>query len=191
MNSTVDPVTFEVIRHKLMAITEEQRIAFQSISGSPVVTEASDYYTGLFLADGTIATMGYKVATQGGPMTLAIKMLMDLFPPECLKPGDVFLANDPYRAAVHQNDIQVLQPLFHQGNLVAWAGFGAHEVDVGGMDFASWCPKAKDVYQEGFRIAGLKLVDAGDVREDVWQFVLSLSRLPHLLDLDLRGMVAA
>ncbi|OGA43821.1 MAG: hypothetical protein A3G26_12265 [Betaproteobacteria bacterium RIFCSPLOWO2_12_FULL_65_110] len=191
MNPAIDPVTFEVIRHKLMAITEEQRIAFQSISGSPVVTEASDYYTGLFLADGTIATMGYKVATQGGPMTLAIKMLMDLFPPERLRPGDVFLANDPYRAAVHQNDIQVLQPLFHQGGLVAWAGFGAHEVDVGGMDFASWCPKAKDVYQEGFRIAGLKLVDAGDVREDVWQFVLSLSRLPHLLDLDLRGMVAA
>jgi len=191
VNTSIDPVTFEVIRHKLMAITEEQRIAFQSISGSPVVTEASDYYTGLFLADGTIATMGYKVATQGGPMTLAIKMLMELFPPGRLEPGDVFLANDPYRAAVHQNDIQVLQPLFHQGRLVAWAGFGAHEVDVGGMDFASWCPKAKDVYQEGFRMAGVKLVEAGNAREDVWQFVLSLSRLPQLLDLDLRGMVAA
>ena len=191
MNPAIDPVTFEVIRHKLMAITEEQRIAFQSISGSPVVTEASDYYTGLFLADGTIVTMGYKVATQGGPMTLAIKMLMELFPVERLNPGDVFLANDPYRAAVHQNDIQVLQPLFHGGTLFAWAGFGAHEVDVGGMDFASWCPKAKDVYQEGIRIAGLKIIEAGQAREDVWQFVLSLSRLPHLLDLDLRGMVAA
>ena len=191
MNSAIDPVTFEVIRHKLMAITEEQRIAFQSISGSPVVTEASDYYTGLFLADGTIVTMGYKVATQGGPMTLAIKMLMELFPVERLNPGDVFLANDPYRAAVHQNDIQVLQPIFYGGKLFAWAGFGAHEVDVGGMDFASWCPKAKDVYQEGIRIAGLKIIEAGNAREDVWQFVLSLSRLPHLLDLDLRGMVAA
>jgi N-methylhydantoinase B len=188
---SVDPVTFEVIRHKLMAITEEQRIAFQSISGSPVVTEASDYYTGLFLADGTIVTMGYKVATQGGPMTLAIKMLMELFPPERLAPGDVFLSSDPYRAAVHQNDIQILQPLFHDERLVAWAGFGAHEVDVGGMDFASWCPKAKDVYQEGIRVAGLKLADAGVVRDDVWQFILSLSRLPHLLDLDMRGMIAA
>ena len=186
-----DPITSEVIRHKLMAITEEQRIAFQSISGSPVVTEASDYYTGLFLADGTIVTMGYKVATQGGPMTLAIRMLLELFPLDKLRPGDVFLSSDPYRAAVHQNDVQVLQPLFHQGTLFAWAGFGAHEVDVGGMDFASWCPKAKDVYQEGIRVAGLKIVDQGEVREDVWQFILSLSRLPHLLDLDLRGMVAA
>jgi N-methylhydantoinase B len=191
MNTSIDPITFEVIRHKLMAITEEQRITFQSISGSPVVTEASDYYTGLFRADGTIVTMGYKVATQGGPMTLSIKLLMELFPVETLRQGDVFLANDPYRAAVHQNDIQVLQPIFHEGALVAWAGFGAHEVDVGGMDFASWCPKAKDVYQEGFRVQGLKLADAGEVRQDVWQFVLSLSRLPHLLDLDMRGMVAA
>lgn len=189
--STPDPVLAEVIRHKLMAITEEQRIAFQSISGSPVVTEASDYYTGLFDADGTIVTMGFKVATQGGPMTLAIRMLLELFPRDKLKPGDVFLSSDPYRAAVHQNDVQVLQPLFHDGELFAWAGFGAHEVDVGGMDFASWCPKAKDVYQEGIRVAGLKIVDQGEVREDVWQFILSLSRLPHLLDLDLRGMVAA
>ena len=191
MSSVADPVTAEVIRHKLMAITEEQRIAFQSISGSPVVTEASDYYTGLFLADGTIVTMGSKVATQGGPMTLAIQMLTELFPKETLRPGDVFLSSDPYRAAVHQNDVQVLQPLFHDGVLCAWAGFGAHEVDVGGMDFASWCPKAKDVYQEGIRVAGLKIVDQGEVREDVWRFILSLSRLPHLLDLDLRGMVAA
>ena len=187
----VDPITFEVIRHKLMAITEEQRITFQSVSGSPVVTEASDYYTGLFMSDGTIVTMGYKVVTQGGPMTLSIKKLQELFPVETIRPGDAFLANDPYRAAVHQNDIQILKPLFYKENLVAWAGFGAHEVDVGGMDFASWCPKAKDVYQEGIRIAGLKIVEEGNVREDVWQFVLSLTRLPHLLDLDMRGMVAA
>jgi N-methylhydantoinase B len=189
--SSVDPITFEVIRHKLMAITEEQRITFQSVSGSPVVTEASDYYTGLFLADGTIVTMGYKVVTQGGPMTLSIKMLQKLFPRERIRSGDVFLANDPYRAALHQNDVQVLVPLFYENEMVAWAGFGAHQVDVGGMDFASWCPKAKDVYQEGIRIAGLKIVEEGNVREDVWQFVLDLTRLPHLLDLDLRGMVAA
>lgn len=187
----MNPVTYEVIRHKLMAITEEQRIAFQSVSGSPVVTEASDYYTGLFLADGTIVTMGYKVATQGGPMTLAIAALLELFPRDRIAPGDVFLANDPYRAALHQNDIQVLAPIFYRDELVAWAGFGAHEVDVGGMDFASWCPKARDVFQEGIRIPGVKIVEGGAVREDVWRFVLGLTRLPHLLDLDLRGMVAA
>lgn len=188
---SMNPVDFEIIRHKLMAITEEQRITFQSVSGSPVVTEASDYYTGLFLADGTIATMGYKVATQGGPMTFAIESLLEFFPQEELRPGDVFLANDPYRAAVHQNDIQVLAPLFHEGQLVAWAGFGAHEVDVGGMDFASWCPQAYSVYQEGVRIPGIKIVDGGKIREDIWRFLLELTRLPHFLDLDLRGMLAA
>lgn len=189
--SNIDPVTFEVIRHKLMAITEEQRITFQSVSGSPVVTEASDYFTGLFLEDGTIVTMGYKVVTQGGPMTLAIESLQTTFPRERISSGDIFLANDPYRSAVHQNDVQVLAPLFFDEELVAWAGFGAHQVDVGGMDFASWCPKAREIYQEGIRIAGLKIVEAGVVREDVWQFVLDLTRLPHLFDLDLRGMVAA
>ncbi len=51
--TTVHPVAFEVIRSRLLAITEEMRIALQSVSGSPTVTEASDFFTGLFLPDGS------------------------------------------------------------------------------------------------------------------------------------------
>ncbi|MBV9001119.1 MAG: hypothetical protein JO304_18815, partial [Solirubrobacterales bacterium] len=36
----VDPVTFEVVRHRLLAITDEQAAALSAISGSPLVNEA-------------------------------------------------------------------------------------------------------------------------------------------------------
>ena len=52
----------EIIRNGLVAITEEMRIALQSVSGSPTVTEASDFFTGLFLPDGSVASMGFQVA---------------------------------------------------------------------------------------------------------------------------------
>ena len=56
--SAIDPITFEVIRHKLEAITEEQAITLKNVSGSPVVTEATDFNVGIYLADGAIVNMG-------------------------------------------------------------------------------------------------------------------------------------
>ena len=60
--SGLDAIQFEVIRNRLVAITEEMRIALQSVSGSPTVTEASDFFTGLYVPDGSFATMGFQVA---------------------------------------------------------------------------------------------------------------------------------
>ena len=62
--AAINPVTYEVVRSRLLAITEEMRIALQSVSGSPTVTEASDFFTGLFLPDGSFASMGLQVSFQ-------------------------------------------------------------------------------------------------------------------------------
>ena len=188
----IDPITYEVLRNKLLAITEEQRIALRAVSGSPVVTEATDYNNGLYLADGTVATMGRQVISQAGAMSLMIKNLLSSRSQNPgVKQGDMFLVNDPYRGAIHQNDVAVVGPVFYQGQLVAWAGAGAHEVDVGGMDFASWCPKAKEVYQEGLRVPAVKIVENGELRQDIWDMILGASRLPAMLGLDLKAMIAA
>ena len=53
----VDPVTFQVIYHRLISITEEQAATLAAISGSPLVNEATDYNTGIFRANGEIVTM--------------------------------------------------------------------------------------------------------------------------------------
>ncbi|MBI3014875.1 MAG: hydantoinase B/oxoprolinase family protein [Candidatus Tectomicrobia bacterium] len=192
IDENIDPIIYEVLRNKLLAITEEQRIALRAVSGSPVVTEATDYNNGLYLADGTVATMGRQVISQAGAMSLMIKNLLSSRAQNPgVKPGDMFLVNDPYRGAIHQNDVAVVGPVFYRGQLVAWAGAGAHEVDVGGMDFASWCPKAKEVYQEGLRVPAVKIVEDGEVRQDIWDLILGASRLPAMLGLDLKAMIAA
>jgi N-methylhydantoinase B/oxoprolinase/acetone carboxylase alpha subunit len=107
-----------------------------------------------------------------------------------LRPGDMFIGNDPFIGALHQNDVQMAAPIYHDGEVIAWAGVMAHETDMGGMDFASWSPKAREVYQEGIRIPAVKLVDQGEIREDVLEFILAASRLPHALGLDIRAFIA-
>src|SRR3954447_17211761 len=77
--SGLDPITFEVIRHKLQAITEEQAITLKSVSGSPVVTDATDFNNGIYLADGSIVTMGPQVIFHTGTMSTVIRSIIANF----------------------------------------------------------------------------------------------------------------
>ena len=102
----MDPITFEVIRHKLQSITEEQAITLKSISGSPVVTDATDFNNGLYLGDGLIVTMGPQVIFHTGTMSTVIRNIIASF---SRNPGipwkAMFILNDPYRGAIHQPDV--------------------------------------------------------------------------------------
>ncbi|MFE4754956.1 hydantoinase B/oxoprolinase family protein [Streptomyces mirabilis] len=199
MNSTVtaqpsvsrssgDPVIRQVVRGRLIAITDQMRQALQAVSGSPTVTEASDFFTGLYLPDGSFATMGHQVTFEAPPVGALIRHLIDSG--RTLKDGDKIVGNDPFVGALHQNDLQMCAPLFVDGELVAWAGVMAHETDIGGMDFASWSPKAKEIWQEGLRIPAVTLVSGGELREDVLEMILQASRLPDQLGLDIRAFIA-
>ena len=170
----MNPVTYEVVRNRLLAITDEMRIALQSVSGSPTVTEATDFFTGLYLPDGEFATMGFQVTHEAPPVGALIRHITAAGRP--VRDGDMFIGNDPYVGALHQNDVQMAAPVFYGGAIIGWAGVMAHETDVGGMNFASWCSGATEVYQEGLRIPAVKLADRGEVREDVLEMILG--RLP-------------
>ena len=188
-DSTISAVSFEVIRNRLVAIAEEMRIALQSVSGSPTVTEASDFFTGLFLPDGSVVSMGFQVSFQA-PVSGTVIRHINGKPSLKVRDGDMFIGNDPYIGALHQNDVQMMGPIYAGEQIIAWAGVQAHQTDVGGMDFASWCPRAKNVYQEGIRIPCVKLIDRGELREDVLEMITTASRLPDALGLDIRAFIA-
>ncbi|MFK4035232.1 hydantoinase B/oxoprolinase family protein [Nonomuraea wenchangensis] len=183
-----DPVVRQVIRSRLIAITDQMRLALQSVSGSPTVTEASDFFTGIYLPDGSFVTMGHQVTFEAPPVGSLIRHL--LAKGTKLKDGDRIIGNDPFIGALHQNDVQMCAPLMVDGELLGWAGVMAHETDIGGMDFASWSPKATEVWQEGLRIPAVKLVDGGELREDVLEMILAASRLPAQVGLDIRAFIA-
>jgi N-methylhydantoinase B len=187
-----DPISFEVIRHKLQAITEEQAITLKSVSGSPVVTDATDFNNGIYLADGSIVTMGPQVLFHTGTMSSVIRSIVDDYADSPgIHEGDMFILNDPYKGAVHQPDVSIVAPVFHAGRHVAWAGSCAHQLDVGGMSFGSWSFAATEVQQEAMLLPGVKIVESGEIRKDVWQMIMGMTRLPMVLGLDLKAMIAA
>ena len=190
--SSIDPITFEVIRHKLEAITEEQAITLKNVSGSPVVTEATDFNVGIYLADGAIVNMGPQVIFHAGTMSTVIYSIIENFSDNPgINEGDMFILNDPYRGAIHQPDVSIVMPIFHEGRRIAWTGSCAHELDTGGMTFGSWAFGATDVQQEAMLLPGVKIVEKGVLREDIWQMIMGMTRLPHVVGLDFKAMIAA
>jgi len=190
--SAIDPVTFEVIRHRLQSINEEQAVALKAVSGSPIVSEADDYNTGLYLPDGELVAMGRTVIYNASSMSEMVKhVIADCGPDPGIGPGDSFVLNSPHKGALHAPDFAILHPIFHADQLIAWTGACAHQMDIGGMEHGGFMPQARDIYQEGLLIPPVKLVDAGRIRSDVWAMITGMSRLPEVLSLNLRGMIAA
>jgi N-methylhydantoinase B len=188
----LDPVTYEVLKHKLWAIVEEQAIALKSVSGSSVVTEANDFNVGLYTPEGDAVAVGRFMFTQARTTGSVIRAIVrDYAENPGIRPGDMFICNDPWMGALHPPDVSIAAPIFVGGELVAWAGCCAHQLDMGGMDFGSWCPEATERQQEAMILSGIKFVEGGEIRQDIWKSIMSMSRLPFLVGLDLRAMTAA
>ena len=156
----VDPVTFEVIKHRLWQINDEQSIAIRTISSSPIVVEGNDFNVGLFSDDGQVTTAGIGSLVHVGTIGDALRSIMR--GATHIRDGDIFLTNDPFLGALHQNDVVLASPLFYQGEIVLWVGNVLHHPDVGGIDEGSFCINARNLYQDPPRYF-FKIVDQGEL----------------------------
>lgn len=188
----VDPVTFEVIRHRLLGITDEQAARLSAISGSKNVTEMSDFNVGIYLPDGSVATMGRTILFHAYSMAAMVHHVME----DCAEnpgigPGDMFVVNNPWKGAVHGPDMAIVAPIFHEGRHIFWSGGIMHMADIGGIAAGGMGMAATDTYQEGLLLPPIKLVEGGVLREDLWNMILSHSRASQAMSLDLKGLMAA
>src|SRR4030095_8266761 len=83
-----------------------------------------------------------------------------------IRPGDMYLLNDPYHGGNHLPDLTVLLPVFVGERLAFWSINRAHQSDIGGATHGAYNPGATEIWQEGIRIPPLKLYDAGTLRDD-------------------------
>jgi N-methylhydantoinase B len=184
----VDPITFEVIKHRLWQINDEQSIAIRTISSSPIVVEGNDFNVGLFSEDGQVVTAGIGSLVHVGTIGTALRSIMSRA--TRIRDGDIFLTNDPFLGALHQSDVVLASPLYHRGEVVLWVGNVLHHPDVGGIDEGSFCINARNLYQDPPRYF-FKIVDQGEMVRELEYTFLTNSRLPDMVALDLRAQIGA
>lgn len=184
----LDPVKYEMFFHRLWAIGEEGRLAIQRVTASPIVSQGGECMCSFYNPEGvmTLACSGHL--RFAGATSDAIKMLLRRFSKNPgFFDGDQFFMNDPYVAGAHTFDMMIIKPLFYKGELVGWTAASIHTADTGGVMRGL----ATEVFHEGIRILGLKIVEKGQQREDVFATLTEQCRDPQYVSLDLNSMIAA
>jgi N-methylhydantoinase B len=189
MRTSCDPVVLEVIRGAIRATQAEMEALIERTAMSAFIREKKDFYTALFDAEGVMC-VGSNVPVFGdvcGPV------FRD-FPPESMRPGDVYWYNDCYGslgAVSHSNDQVLLAPVFHEGRRVALVMSWAHFADIGGLRPGSISPDATEIFHEGIIVPPTKMVDRGAVNEAALRIFFRNSRWPLAAQADLRALMAA
>jgi N-methylhydantoinase B len=189
----VDPITLAVIAGALSSTVSEMSVVIERTARSPVVALSHDYSNAVYTTVNGIPEMVVQGEDQPchlGGMLASVKSVAERFVGN-LDPGDVVLGNDPATNGTHLLDIDVMQPVFHDGRIVAWACSRAHEIDIGGPVPGGYNPNASDIYAEGLRIPPTKLVQRGELRRDVLDLILANVRSTQLFEGDLGAQLSA
>ncbi len=190
MKSTFDPINFEVIRNALIEATEEMTIALRRSAYSTNIKTRADFSCAFFDHQLQPVAQSFTQAVHLGSLAELVPKVISEYGPENLRPGDAILSNDPYLGGVHLNDITLISPVYHNDALFGYVANLAHHVDVGGGAPAS-IGAFREVYQEGVIIPPVKLVQGGEIVEDIFQLVLAQIRSKRETAGDFRAQVAA
>ena len=154
-----DTIALGIQWDRLISIADEIINSLVRTSFSTNVRESYDLSCVVFDARArAIAQGAYSVPSFTGTAPATLAAMLERFPPESLRPGDVIATNDPWIGTGHLFDINVMQPVFRAGRIVGFAMSITHLPDIGGAGFSA---AAREVYEEGFRIPVTKLCREG------------------------------
>ena len=178
----------QVMWNRLLAVVEEQAQVLIRTAFSPIVRECGDISAGIFDFEGRMLAQ----AVTGTPghintMAAAVETLRARFAVSDMKPGDVYMTNDPWIASGHLNDFLLMMPVFLEGRVVGFTSCTSHLVDLGGLGMG---PEGADIFDEGLLIPPCKLVDGGQMNDLLLDIVKANSREPVANEGDIYALVA-
>lgn len=186
----IDAVTFEVASAALLSAAEEMGSVLKRSSYSPIIRDMDDFSCAIFTAEGDLVAQADYIPAQLGAMSLVVKSVLGRWQGR-IREGDAYICNHPYQGAMHLPDVNIVTPIFIDGDLVAWAGTAAHHIDVGGVNPGSEGPELTELYGEGVIMPPIRLSIAGEENEDLVALLTENFRDPLSTLSDLRAQRAA
>ncbi|SFM66900.1 hydantoinase B/oxoprolinase family protein [Rugamonas rubra] len=199
IGTTADPVMLEIFNKLFMSIAEQMGLRLQNTAYSVNIKERLDFSCAIFDAAGNLIANAPHMPVHLGSMGESIKTVMQANAGQ-MRPGDVYMLNDPYHGGTHLPDVTVISPVFDQAGaaILFYVGSRGHHADIGGTTPGSMPPDSRSIVEEGVLINNFKLVDGaagGQLREAETRALLSgatyPARNPDQNMADLRAQVAA
>jgi len=182
-----DPVTTEIIRNGVLAVTEEMKTNLMRTAYNIIIYEALDFTVGIFTPQGETVSIGIGLPMFIRGMAATVKAKIAHFGPDGIKPGDIYVTNDAYLTGSHLNHMTFTLPIFADSELVGFACCMAHWIDIGG----TLGGMTTDIYSEGLQLPILKYQSEGRVSTDIEEIIKMNVRMPARAMGDLRAQVTA
>jgi 5-oxoprolinase (ATP-hydrolysing) len=196
LGTTADPVMLEVFNNLFMSIAEQMGVRLAQTAYSVNIKERLDFSCALFDAEGSLIANAPHMPVHLGSMGESIKTVIAKNAGR-MKPGDVYVLNDPYNGGTHLPDVTVISPVFDDagGEILFYVGSRGHHADIGGITPGSMPPFSKTVEEEGVLLDNVKLVEGGRMLESEMRRLLAAARYPARNPdqniADLRAQIAA
>ncbi|HEX8918626.1 MAG TPA: hydantoinase B/oxoprolinase family protein [Chloroflexota bacterium] len=182
----VDPIILQIVEGTLASIEAEVEAAIERTARSPMIRDQHDYRAGLHDRQCRKLT--------GRSYSAMVQPVVRDFPIETMQEGDVYFHNDVYLSegsVGHLPDAVSTVPVFFQGEVVAFVQAFGHHDDIGGAVPGSMPAHATSIFQEGLMVPPIKLYHAGTLNEDAYRIIFRNTRLPHSIQGDIDGEIAA
>ena len=192
----LDPVVLALMQNRLDQISRHMGWVMTRTARSTIFSQSHDFSCFITTPDGILVANADGIPIHTGGGGFAVRALLGRFG-DRIQPGDVYILSDPYVAGGnHLPDWVISRPIWvtepdGQHVLAGFCCNRAHQSDIGGGLAGTYNPEATEIWHEGIRLPVMKLIDRGELRDDVWELLLINSRTPELLDGDLRAMLGS
>jgi 5-oxoprolinase (ATP-hydrolysing) len=179
IGTTVDPVMLEVFNNLFMSIAEQMGATLANTAYSVNIKERYDFSCAIFDAVGDLVANAPHVPVHLGSMSESVRVILEQNRGK-IRPGDVFMMNNPFNGGTHLPDITVITPVFDEiGERIIYnVASRGHHADIGGKTPGSAPPDSRRIEEEGVLIDNFLLVQEGQLRDAQTRELLASGSYP-------------
>ncbi len=179
IGTQVDPVMLEVFNNLFMSIADQMGATLANTAYSVNIKERYDFSCAIFDRDGDLVANAPHVPVHLGSMSESVRVVLRQNAGK-IRPGDVFMMNNPYNGGTHLPDVTVITPVFDVAgeNILYTVASRGHHADIGGKTPGSAPPDSRHIEEEGVLIDNFLLVEQGKLREAETRALLASGRYP-------------
>jgi N-methylhydantoinase B len=184
-----DPIFLEVFWTRVRSVANEAAKLIVRTSFSTLSTEANDFAVVVTDSKGrALAENSGSIPSFIGTLPRTVQAALATIGAAAMKPGDVFITNNPWIGTGHLNDVCLVKPIFHAGRLVGFAASAGHVPDIGGKIRSV---DSRELFEEGFHMPLMRLLREGDPDETLLTLIRTNVRTPEQTVGDIWSQVGA
>jgi N-methylhydantoinase B len=188
-----DRFTATVLANRFSYVVEHMCARLLTAAFSPILRDFYDFaatLTGPPEAGYPTPAMSNSILLFTGAMMDAVRNTIEEYGADRLRPGDVIVANDPYRGGTHVNDLLFTQPVFHDERLVGFVNMKAHQLDMGGVVPGGFTLTKRNIYEDGLVLSPRALISGGQPVRETWSLIFDNVRFGGILFPDMQTVCA-